>query len=434
MLPSRMPGGCAQLPPLLAVLLALLCCGCGPSSSSHRRSLTVWAMGQEGEVITQLLPEFARLHPDIEVRVQQLPWSAAHQKLLTAFAGDATPDLCQLGNSWIAEFVALEAIEPLEDRAGRSAVVQPADYFAGIWDTNVLGGHLYGVPWYVDTRLLFYRRDLLAQAGFAEPPRTWAEWSRMLTAIKAQVGPERYSVLLPLNEFEPLLVLALEESDPLLRDDDRFGNFRSAGFRRALGFYREAFVRGWAPPVANTQISNVWDELGNGYYSFYISGPWNIAEFRRRLPPERQDTWMTAPMPGPDGPGASLAGGSSLVVFRRSRHQEEAWLLLEFLSEPAVQRRFYELTGDLPPRRSSWSAPELAQNVYTRAFRQQLERVKPSPKVPQLERIVTEMRLVAERVVHGDLSVDAGAVELDHTVDAILAKRRWMLARGEPAP
>ena len=41
--------------------------------------------------IAQLLPEFTKLHPDIEVRIQQLPWTAAHQKLLTAFAGEATP-------------------------------------------------------------------------------------------------------------------------------------------------------------------------------------------------------------------------------------------------------------------------------------------------------------------------------------------------------
>jgi len=78
---------------------------------------------------------------------------------------------------------------------------------------------------------------------------------------------------------------------------------------------------------------------------------------------------MTAPMPGPDGPGASLAGGSSLVIFRRSRHKQDAWLLLEFLSSPEIQQRFYQLTGDLPPRRSTWRAPELAGNVYAHAFR-----------------------------------------------------------------
>ena len=387
-------------------------------------------MGREGEVIAQLLPQFRTLHPDIEVRIQQLPWTAAHQKLLTAFAGDATPDLCQLGNTWIPEFVALKALEPLEQSLARSAIVQASDYFPGIWDTNIIGGTLYGVPWYIDTRLLFYRRDLLAEAGFADPPRSWEEWSRMLAAIKAQVGPQRYSVLLPLDEFAPLLVLAIQQPEPLLREDGRYGNFRSPGFRRALAFYREAFQRQWAPPITGTQISNVWDELGRGYYSFYISGPWNIGEFKRRLPPEQQGTWMTAPMPGPDGPGASLAGGSSLVIFRRSRHKQDAWLLLEFLSSPEIQQRFYQLTGDLPPRRSTWRAPELASNVYAHAFREQLERVKPTPKVPEWERIVSDMRLMAERVVHGDRSVEEGAADLDRDVDAILQKRRWLLSRG----
>ena len=71
-------------------------------------------MGREGEVVSELLPEFERTHPGIKVVVQQLPWSAAHEKLLTAFAGNATPDLCQLGNTWIPEFVALNALDSLD--------------------------------------------------------------------------------------------------------------------------------------------------------------------------------------------------------------------------------------------------------------------------------------------------------------------------------
>jgi multiple sugar transport system substrate-binding protein len=414
----------------LIVLAPLLCAiGCG-SPGSRQHVVTVWAMGREGEVVTELLPQFTRAHPDIAVRVQQLPWTAAHQKLLTAFAGDATPDVCLLGNTWIPEFVALKALEPLDGSLAHSDVVRRGDYFPGIWDTNVVGGALYGVPWYVDTRLLFYRRDLLARAGFPEPPRTWQEWSRSLAAIKELVGPERYSVLLPLNEFEPLMVLALQQGEPLLRDGGRYGNFESPGFQRAFAYYLEMFRRHWAPPVSSTQISNVWEELGRGYYSFYINGPWNIGEFKRRLPPAQQGSWMTAPMPGPDGPGASVASGASLVIFRRSRHKEDAWRLVEFLSAPQVQQRFYDLTGDLPPRRSSWSEPALAGNVYARAFREQLERVKPTPKVAEWERIMTAMRLMSERVVHGDLSPEDGVRQLDHDVDAMLQKRRWLLDRG----
>jgi len=386
-------------------------------------------MGREGEVVTTLVPDFERTHPGIRVVVQDLPWSAAHEKLLTAFAGDSTPDVCQLGNTWIPEFAALNALDPLDGRVAGSSAIDPRDYFSGIWDTNLIGSALYGVPWYVDTRLLFYRRDLLSQAGFDAPPRSWGEWQQMLAALKARAGPDRYGVLLPLNEFEPLLVLALQQPEPLLSDDGQRGNFESAGFKRTLDFYVEMFRRNWAPPLTNADVSNVWNEFARGYFTFYITGPWNIGEFRRRLPPALQQSWMTAPLPGPNGPGASIAGGSSLVIFRASRVKDAAWQWIEYLSRPEIQRRFHETTGDLPPRRSTWSAGALADDVYARAFREQLERVKPAPKVPEWERIATELRLVAERAVHGQLSVDQAAAELDARADRILEKRRWMLSR-----
>ena len=101
-----------------------------------------------------------------------MPWTAAHEKLLTAFAGNALPDVAQLGNTWLPELaVQLGALEPLDARVASSPdAVAADDYFGGIWDTNVVDGKLYGVPWYVDTRVLFYRRDLLAAAGIAEVP------------------------------------------------------------------------------------------------------------------------------------------------------------------------------------------------------------------------------------------------------------------------
>lgn len=412
----------------LFVAALLIAAGCG-ASSSQDTVLRFWAMGREGEVVTALLPEFERAHPGIHVKVQQLPWTAAHEKLLTAFAGDATPDLCQLGNTWIPEFVALNALEPLDRPANASPIVRADDYFSGIWETNRIDGTLYGVPWYVDTRLVFYRRDLLRDAGFSAPPRSWHEWRRMLAAVQMHATPDHYAILLPLNEFEPLLALALQQDEPLLREGGRWGNFAGAGFHRALEFYLEMFERGWAPAVTNAAISNVWNEFGRGRFAFYVSGPWNIGELQRRLPAEAQGTWMTAPLPGPDGPGTSIAGGSSLVVFRASRHQAAAWRLIEFLSQPDVQRRFHVLTGDLPPRRATWRDPGLAADVYARAFREQLERVRPAPRVPEWERIASEMRLVAERAVHGDLSVEQAARELDARADRILEKRRWLLAR-----
>ena len=427
----KLPRASGWLALLCAVLVAAsLACVLAACQNAEKGPIVLrfWAMGREGEVVRELLADFERTHPGIRVDVQQLPWTDAQAKLLTSFAGDVTPDLCQLGNTWIAQFAALGALAPLQDFAARSPGVPAADYFPGIWAANQIGDRLYGVPWYVDTRLLFYRRDLLAKAGFDHPPADWQEWTRMMAALKRR-NPDRYAVLLPLNEFEPLLVLALQQDTPLLRDGGRYGNFRSPAFRRTLQFYLDIFHQGWAPRVTNTQISNVWDEFGKGYFSFYISGPWNIGEFKRRLPANEQDSWMTAPMPGPNGPGASSAGGSSLVVFEHSRHKEQAWQVIEYLSQPSVQLRFYAMTGNLPPRRSAWRDASLARDPYAAAFHDQLERAKSPPQVPEWERIATEMRLVTEALVAGRLTIDQAVTELDARADRILEKRRWMLAR-----
>ena len=118
-------------------------------------------------------------------------------------------------------------------------------------------------------------------------------------------------------------------------------------------------------------------------------------------------------------------------MFRSSRQPRAAWRLVEYLSEPAVQLRFRELTGNLPPRRSAWHDGRLSGDPYAMAFRDQLERVRPAPKVPEWERIVNEMQLMAEQVVRGRMDVDQATAALDRRVDAILEKRRWLLARGK---
>jgi multiple sugar transport system substrate-binding protein len=386
-----------------------------------------WAVGREGEYAVDLLQDFLRERPDIEVEVQKLPWTAAHEKLLTAYAGETLPDLCSLGNTWIPEFTALNALTRLDGLASTSQEIALADYFPGILDSNRVGGSLYGIPWYIDTNVIYYRRDLLQRAGFAAPPTSWDEWTQMLGAIKTLVGADRYSILLPLNEFWPLVTLALQQPSELLRDNGRFGNFRNPDFRRTLEFYASMFRREWAPKMTNTQVSNVWDEFGRGMFSFYISGPWNIAEFKKRMPRDLQDAWMTAPMPGPHGPGTSSAGGASLVIFAHSQSKPATWAVMEYLSRPAVQERFYELTGNMPPRRSTWQSSALVASPYAKAFLTQLERVRSPPKVPEWERIAQEMRLAAERVVQSVASVDEACVALDRKTDEILEKRRWMM-------
>ena len=251
-----------------------------------------------------------------------------------------------------------------------------------------------------------------------------------MEAVKREVGPQNYSVLLPLNEFEPMLALGLQQDEPLLRDQNTRGNFQSEGFKQTLAFYKALFDDGLAPPSSNTQISNVYSEFDRGYFSLLHHRPLEYRRVPTPLTADRQDTWMTAPLPGPTGPGASIAGGSSLVVFRHSPRKELAWALTEYLSRPEVQIDFHAKTGDLPPRRSVWETSTLADDPYMAAFRDQLERAKAAPPVPEWERIADELRLVGESMVHGEMDVEQGAAALNARADRILEKRRWMVSEG----
>ena len=413
---------------LIAVMLLGVTLSCARAGGPVR--LRFWAMGREGEVVTELVRDFERENPGIEVEVQQIPWSAAHEKLLTAYVGRSTPDVSQLGNTWIAEFTALHALEPLQARIAGPDGVPVAAFFPGIWDTNVIGGVPYGVPWYVDTRVLFYRSDLLARAGVGAMPVTWKDWRAAMEAVRRTEGPGHYAIFLPTNEWPQPMILGLQAGATLLTEDGTRANFESPEFRRAFHFYLDLFRDGLAPPVSNNQIANMYQEFALGRFAMLITGPWNIGEFRRRLPPELAHAWNTAPLPGPDGPGLSMAGGSSLVVFGSSRHPAEAWKLVEFLARPAQQLRFYHLSGDLPARIECWRDSALAGDPQARAFGEQLERTSSWPKVPEFEEIAIRLQDQVERAVRGATPPDSALAALDRDVDRILEKRRWLRAHG----
>ena len=410
----------------LATMLLAACSGSGSGST-----LRFWALGREGEVVQLLLPEFERANPGVHVQVQQIPWTAAHEKLLTAFVGGSTPDLAQLGNTWIPDLVALGALEPLGARVRVSALA-PAEFFPGIWATNEIGGEPYGVPWYVDTRVLFYRSDLFARAGVARPPRSWEEWRDDMRRIKALPGGDHYAMLMPTDEWAQPVILALQAGADLLRDGGRRADFKEPRFRQAFQFYVSLFAERLAPPLGNAQVANLYQQFADGYFASVITGPWNLEKFHLRLPPERQGDWATAPLAAveeADYPGVSLAGGSSIVIFIPSKKKDSAFRLIEFLAEPKQQLAFYRLTGDLPARLAAWNDPVLTGESHLLAFREQLHHVTPMPRVPEWEHIAWAIAEATERVILGQQTEDQSLDRLQTEVDRMLEKRRFLLDR-----
>jgi multiple sugar transport system substrate-binding protein len=138
---------------------------------------------------------------------------------------------------------------------------------------------------------------------------------------------------------------------------------------------------------------------------------------------------MTAPLPSPDGsgPGISLAGGSSLVISRKSRQKEAIWKFVEYLSQPATQLEFFHLLYDLPAVKSAWDDPSLKNDPYIKAFYTQFKNVKSMPKVIEWEQIAfAKLQQYAELAAMGEMTVDESLRNLDKATNQILEKRRWL--------
>ncbi|HET9555599.1 MAG TPA: extracellular solute-binding protein, partial [Actinomycetota bacterium] len=181
---------------LLAAVLALAGCGRdegGGADGAAQQSnaiaegpatgeITVWAMGTEGELLPKLAAEFQKDNPDATVKVTAVPWDGAHDKIATAIAGRQTPDVSLIGTTWMGEFAGGGGLDPVP-----ADLLDAGAFFEGPWNTVVVDGTPYGVPWYTETRVLYYRKDLADKAG-VQAPTTWDELKTFAKALQDQGG------------------------------------------------------------------------------------------------------------------------------------------------------------------------------------------------------------------------------------------------------
>ncbi len=149
------------------------------SSGKATGNISIWAMGSEGDKLPALAKEFEAANPGATVQVTSIPWPAAHDKFATAITAGKTPDAAMIGTTWMGEF-ATQALDPTP------ATIDKSVFFDGAQKTTEVAGTSYGVPWYVETRLVYYRKDLAAKAGITTLPTDWAGLKAMAKAMQDQ--------------------------------------------------------------------------------------------------------------------------------------------------------------------------------------------------------------------------------------------------------
>ena len=387
-------------------------------------NLSVWAMGEEGKKIRIIADQFEKKYPNVSVTTQAIPWSAAHEKIMTAVISDMPPDVCQLGTTWMAEFAILGALQPIDEFFGNTLDLSENDFFEGPLQTNQIAGKTYGLPWYVDTRVLFYRSDLLEKENIPYPPKTWDEL--YLTAKKLKnrtqdIPDKKSGIMLSLNGWLEFLIFYWQNEGELINHESAKASIDFKIFEETMVFYKRFFDEKIAPRQAPSSLELLL-AFKDGSIPMFISGPWMIAEISKKLP-GLAGNWKVAPLPGNKN-SKSFVGGSNLVTFKKSKQQQWALRFLSFMSSPEIQANWYTLTNDLPAVKKAWDDNMLKSNRHLTTFHEQLERTKLPPRHPSWEQIASSIAKIQEKILSNEISIKAGHQQLESDINLILSQNK----------
>jgi multiple sugar transport system substrate-binding protein len=356
-------------------------------------TIEVWAMGAEGENLDVLGKAFTEENPDATVEVTPVPWEGAHDKIATAIAAGETPDVSLIGTTWMGEFGETGGLDPTPED-----LFDPDEFFAGPWESTIVNGTSYGVPWYVETRTLFYRTDLAEQA-LLEPPTSWDELKSFVQGLQ-QNGAE-YGIYLQPGQggaWQTFLPFAWQNGAELT--DGNEYTIDSPEMVEALDFYTSFFDEGLSQ---NTTLDPGALEQGfvDGTIGSFISGPWHIGLINDA---GGEGMFDVVTLPGKDeGIGTSFVGGGNLAVFAESDNRDSAWKFVQFLTQAETQQLWYETINDLPSVQSAWDASPLADDPMLATFGEQLGETEAPPAVPTWEQVATAIDSDIERAARGEV-------------------------------
>ena len=390
--------------------------GAGDEVASGKASGTidVWAMGTEGEKLQGFVKEFEQANPDATVKVTAIPWEAAHDKIASAIASGKTPDVSLIGTTWMGEFAEAGGLDPTP-----KDLVSEDDFYPGAWGSTVVGDTSYGVPWYVETRVLYYRTDLAKKAGWDKAPTTWDELKQFAADLKKKAHVQYPVSLQPgqTGSWQTVLPFAWSNGAKVTNDAGTEYTLDSPEMSEALDYYKSFFTDGDSPSRM-LDPGELESGFAKGTYGSFISGPWHMGLVEDAG--VKDDQYAVAPLPGKDsGPGTSFTGGGDLAVFKDSDNRDSAWKLVSWLSQPDVQQKWYTTLGDLPAVQSAWDSGELASDPHFAVFDEQLKSALAPPAVPTWEQVASVIDSDVEQAVKGATPVDDAVKDMQSKAASI---------------
>jgi len=386
--------------------------GEGIDDSPATGEVQIWAMGNEGEVLKELAAQFEEENPDATIDVTAVPWDGAHDRIATAIAGGEVPDVTMLGTTWVGEFAATGAFEPTPE-----GLVDESSFFEGSWGTAVVDDVAYGVPWYVDTRVLYYRTDMAEAAG-VEPPTTWDEYKAFAQAMKDQGAAS--GVSLPPGGFDSwqyVLPLVWQQGGDVMTEDGSAFAFNSPEWQEAFAFYASFFQEGLSEPV-RLEGGEIEQKFISGEVGSFYSGPFHVGLLRDQGGAEFEDKFAVAMVPGEDS-RTSFTGGGNLAVFNDTDNRDAAWKFVRWLSQPETQIEWYGISTDLPSVQSAFEDPIFADDPYLSVFAEQLGDSKAPPAIPTWAQVSAVIDQQLEAVTRGETTVEEALASLQSQAESI---------------
>ncbi len=379
------------------IVLLLLSIFCACPSSFAKEKIVFWygATQEEKAAYEEMISDFERENPDIDVDAMLVPMNYIERKLVLSVAGGVPPDVVRFYTHLGGELMSRGGLEPLDDLIARDDFDIDDFYPVGL-EQNSFEGKLYGVPWVMSPYALFYNKKLFAEAGLdpERPPKTWQElrdYALKLTKRDADGNLERIGFadfLYNPNNF----ALYLWQSGGTLVDENNNPTFNSEEGLLALKWMK-SFLTEEAGSVddllkfsANFRGA-AQDPFGQGKLAMRVDSPFRIPDLARYFP---DLDYAVTQIPYNTTPACEVVG-NSLVIPRGSNHREAAWRFIKFATSDKQIRRICAAGGRIPARVSSSKAPEFYSDPIRRAFVDQIPYGRSIPVVPGWQQASREL-------------------------------------------